>query len=259
MAIMIPHMDFRESKEKVKRAVKHINDLDAMLSDFSDSDFYSLHIDKDVNTGTNHLRLEIDKFPFPVNAAALIIGDALHNLRSSLDLLYYATVINCGGTPSKWTRFPIRDTREELMGVLNSALKQKQITMDVHDFILDAIKPYEAGNYPLWAADDLNIRDKHQLLIPVLKAMWFNGIRLEDDKQNMIFIGPYIMDEAGSLRLRELIDKNITVQDKGQAVTNIFFDIGTPFDGQPVGKTLNNIAEVITCTIKEFEIIFNFE
>lgn len=248
---------FEPSRLKIKRAVQHIEDLNALLKTFADSDFYSIHIEKDIKTGTNHLRAEIDTLSFPNNIAALTIGDALHNLRSALDFLYYATVLACGGTPSNWTRFPVRDTREELAACIKSALEHKRISLQIHDLILSTVKPYKAGNYTLWAVDDLNIRDKHQLLIPVLKAMLFQGVRLKDDQHTIIPIDLYVMDESGSMKLRELVDKNLTVQDKGHATPNIFFDIGIPFEGQPVSQTLSGIAVEITRTIEAFEFVLS--
>ena len=46
--------------------------------------------------------------------AALITGDALHNLRSALDLLFYQAMHESTGTTDKYTRFPIRDERRNL-------------------------------------------------------------------------------------------------------------------------------------------------
>jgi hypothetical protein len=255
-------MLFTESHEKIKRAFQHIDDLNAMLRDFGNSDFYSVHIDKDAEMfkdagiGATFLRVEIDSSSFNLTDAALIMGDVLHNLRSALDLMYYQVVIRCGGTPTKWTRFPIRDTRQELIAPLNSALKQKQISPTVQAFILDTTKPYKAGNFAVWAVDDMNIMDKHKLLIPTLKLMYFHGIRLKDDKDNIISADRYFIDQSHTFRLSEWYGTNLTVHDKGHATATILFDLGTPFmAGQGVIPTLNGIAEEITRTIEAFDIL----
>src|ERR1700722_15469893 len=102
---------FEHARLKLRRANKHIADINSLLSTFSDSDFYRLSIENDARQGTNFLRIDIDESGFPVDDAALIIGDALHNLRSALDQLYYrVVVVHCSGVPSKWTRFPIFDS-----------------------------------------------------------------------------------------------------------------------------------------------------
>jgi hypothetical protein len=184
--------------------------------------------------------------------AALIIGDALHNLRSALDLLYFQVVLAWGKT-TKWTRFPIRDTREELIGPLKNALETNQISKSVHDFILDTVKPYKAGNYPVWAVDDLNVWDKHQLLIPVLKVMCFVDIRLETDENTPVNDGiPYYLDATSRIFLPD--DRNITVKDKGVATGIILFGLGSAYEGQPIVPALNGIAEEITRTIEGFDL-----
>ena len=251
---IIPHMFFTESHEKIKRALKHIYDFNSLFNDFFGSDFYSIHIDKDAEMRTNNIRFELHAF-LDVTEAALIIGDVLHNLRSALDLMYYQVVLRCNGNPTKWTRFPIRDTRQELEGFLNGALKQKQITPAIQAFILDTIKPYKAGNYALWAVDDLNIMDKHQLLVPMLELMLIEGICLKDDKNIEIPIDPIFMDDSWSMRLRHLYGRNLTVHDKGHASSTILFHLGTAFEGKAVLPALNGIAEEVTRTIEAFDIL----
>lgn len=245
-----PALDhFAASRLKTKRAEKHIADIEALLSNFIKSDFYTVSIEKDARQGTNKLRFDIVE-AFPFYDAALLVGDVLHNLRSALDVLYYGTVHG----PSNWTRFPIRDTREELITALGAALKKQQIGNAVHDLILDTIKPYNTGNYTLWALDDLNIRDKHQLLIPVVKYLRFDGVRLEDDQQRPvnehIF---YMMDASSRIRLPD--DLNITLKDKGRASGAIIFDFGTAFQTEPVIPTLHGIAIEVSRTIEVFQML----
>jgi hypothetical protein len=133
------------SRLKVKRAKQHIDDINSAITGFLNSDFYAVSVDKDNEKGSNFLCIDIKPTPFPFHGAALVIGDALHNLRSALDILYYGFVSG----PTDWTTFPIRDTREELIVPLNSALEKKQITSAVYDLVLDGIKPYAIGNHTL--------------------------------------------------------------------------------------------------------------
>jgi hypothetical protein len=122
---------------------------------------------------------------------------------------------------------------------------------------LDTIKPYETGNYPIWALDDLNIRDKHQLLVPVLKLMRVEGINLEDDKNRPFFKdgGVVFLDEPCSIRLRDADDMNLTVKNKGHASATVLFDLGVPFECQAIIPSLNGIAEEVTRTIETFELL----
>ena len=155
--------------------MKHIYDLNALLRDFVTSDFYDLHIEKDAEmfqdagSGANFLRFDIDTSSFDLITAALIMG-MLCTISEVLwtscttKLLSDAAALRIKrlGSQSK--------TRQELEGTLKGTLKEKQISTYVHDFILNTIKPYKAGNFPIWAVDDMNIMDKHQLLIPNAQA-----------------------------------------------------------------------------------------
>jgi hypothetical protein len=48
--------------------------------------------------------------------------------------------------------------------------------------MLTEIKPYDGGNYAIWPIHQLNIRDKHRLLIPVIFYSSISGIETQDDK-----------------------------------------------------------------------------
>ncbi len=79
--------DFTGPRLKIRRANQHIADLHEMMLGFANSDFYSVTIESNAQRGTNFLCFQIDLSSFPLEEAALTIGDALHNLRSSLDYL----------------------------------------------------------------------------------------------------------------------------------------------------------------------------
>lgn len=241
---------FASSRLKVKRAKHHIENLNGAITAFLSSDFYTVSIEKELESGNNFLCIDIKPAPFPFRDAALVIGDTFHNLRSALDIVYHGFVTN----PTAWTRFPVFDTREQLENTLGGALERKQISSEVHDLILDGIKPYAAGNHALWGLHDMNILDKHQLLIPLLKLFRFEGIRLEDDKGSLITQRhPYIMDESQSYRI--FSEGQITVEDKGHASAAVLFDFGTAFDGKAVVPTLLDIVEKVDSTIEAFAAI----
>ena len=200
------------------------------------------------------LTLFFDPATSPTEDAAVIIGDALHNLRSALDVLWHDVITECGGKSLKYTRFPIRDTADELMAPLNNALKEKQIETEVQNLLLNDIRPYQAGNYNIWALDDLNIRDKHQLLIPVLKIMHITGVSFEDENgkewplQKLL-----IADEPWTLPLREFFGKKLTVKNKGHAASAVFFNSGFPFEGKKVTDALDGIAKEVSRTVQAFD------
>jgi hypothetical protein len=235
--------------------MKHIRDLNQLLDTFAKSDFYVVTVEE--YKGKNHVRIDIDKSGFSTIEAALIIGDALHNLKSALDLLYFKAMRETTGTVDHRTRFPIRDEREELVAAVDGGLKKKALTDDpsalkIRTVIVDVIKPYQAGNPTLWALHDMNITDKHQLLIPVFDVMRFTDIRLEDDKEAFFADGqPYFMDDSSRFKIERV--GRLTVKDKGHAAIAIVFNVGVPFQNQPIIPALHRIAEEVTRTIEAFD------
>jgi hypothetical protein len=247
---------FHASRLKIERAEKHIHDLDLVLKKVASPSFYRLYIEQDLDR-INWVILDFGSNALPADDAALIIGDALHNLRSALDILWHKVIEACGGTTSSYTRFLVRDTEDELVAPLKNALEHKQITEEIYRFILNVVKPCKAGNYPIWALDDLNIRDKHQLIIPIFKLMWVFGVCLEDDQGKVFYPGALMADEPCRIKLPiELYGKKLTVKNKGHAAPNVFFQLGFPFESEPIMPSLSRIAEEVTRTVEEFELIF---
>jgi hypothetical protein len=248
-------MEFSSSRRKVERAAKHIRDLDELLNTFAKSDFYSVSIEE--HKGSNHVRIGIDKSGFSTTDAALIIGDALHNLKSALDMLYYQAMHETTGATDHRTRFPIRNEREELVAAIEGGLKKKLLADDpsalrIRDVIVDGVKAYKAGNRPLWALHDLNIRDKHQLLVPIFDVMRFTDIRLEDEKE--VFLAdrqPYFMDDSSRFKIERR--GRLTVKDKGHAAIAIVFNLGVPFEGDSVIHSLKKILESVAHAIDAFD------
>jgi hypothetical protein len=63
---------------------------------------------------------EIPELRTALDELALIAGDAIHNLRSALDFAWYSTILRL--LPDKIsdsTKFPVRDTRQDVQGGLH--------------------------------------------------------------------------------------------------------------------------------------------
>jgi hypothetical protein len=91
---------FTALRLKVERAYKHIGDLNELVDGFVKADFYSISVITEADGLINNLWFEIDESGFPFNGSALVLGDALHNLKSSLDILFNEIV----APPSKAVR-----------------------------------------------------------------------------------------------------------------------------------------------------------
>jgi hypothetical protein len=154
---------------KVERAKKHAADLDAEIRCFRSGDAYTVVIQE--NEEANQRQWVVTNVrPMPTSLS-LIYGDAIHNLRSALDLLARQLVLDNGGKPrdkrihgKPRTCFPISDGRRvfkpkslgEISGISQDAIK-----------VLNAVRPYKRGNDALWRIHQLDIVDKHRLLVTV--------------------------------------------------------------------------------------------
>lgn len=245
---------FHGSWLKIERAEEHIENLNAIIGGFLGTDFYRISVEQDVD-GSNFVRFDVDASKFPRETCALVIGDALHNLRGALDLLYAQLVI---APPDAWTIFPISDTREKLVKRL-AGLEDKKITKAFSQFILDRIKAYETGNEPLWLLHRLNDWDKHQLLIPVLQGMEFSELCFEDDEHRVIGPKRRFYWVPGSSIYRTQLDsaegRKVTLKDKGRATLTILFDFEHTIRSQPIIPTLSRIAATVKEVINLVEVL----
>jgi hypothetical protein len=106
----------------------------------------------------------------PVMSA--IIGDAIHNLRVSLDHLAWQLVIATGGQPDKDTSFPVLTTAPTPD---RRGRTRPQISPGVPKLvreILDEVQPYKRekpAHHDLAVLHDLDISDKHhELLVAIV-------------------------------------------------------------------------------------------
>ena len=164
---------FGDARRKIKRADQHIFRLNEVLHSFLKSDFYEFIVKKDAKTGQNCL--EISAHPMPEDVP-LILGDALHNLRTSLDFVSTALARAAGKSVAN-RKFPFRKTRDEVIAAVNGGLKDFA-PQPVISAIIDEIKPYKGGNDALCTLHDLDITDKHLLIVPTISIATIKGVDL---------------------------------------------------------------------------------
>jgi hypothetical protein len=92
-------------KLKIERAKNHIRDLESVIVPFLDTEPYTHAADLLPQISHYSIRLATVK-PLP-SCIPIIIGDAIHNVRSALDHLAWQLVEAGGGTPNHRTALPI--------------------------------------------------------------------------------------------------------------------------------------------------------
>jgi hypothetical protein len=241
---------FREAYLKIDRANKHINDLDGYVRGFAATDHYTILIEHDPDGGYDTLKLNSTQ-TIP-DEFLLVLGDALHNLRSALDYAMHAA----STVWDEHTKFPFRDTRKLLITAINGGLKQKA-PKEVIDIIVDVIQPYKGGDgHALWCLHQLDIEDKHRLLIANTKLTFVRGVRGEDERgQKFTFPNWLIVPHHTPFR-RLAGHRNIKITDKGKATLAIIFGDGMPLQGMSILPTLREMTVLVNHAVELLETAF---
>lgn len=174
MATLIPNDPFRGSRLKVKRAKQHISELDREITAFRKLRPYRLVVEGDGNPPTRHALVKRIREPMP-DSVPLLIGDAIHNLRSALDHVICDAIRLRGGTIDQNTQFPMPKGDN-----LEGAIEHRGIDQAGPEVveIVRGLKPNKAGNPDLRLIHDLDIDDKHKLLLPVASTIGIPALRL---------------------------------------------------------------------------------
>jgi hypothetical protein len=240
---------FQAPKLKVKRAEQHIADLKAQIIAYVQRKPYRLVLETDTPEKPDEKSVVVRvSEPIPCDFPAYI-GDAIHNLRASLDLLA-CELVRLSGKSDKSVYFPFAESGQDL----EIMIKKRRIDRAAPDVvdIIRALKPYRGGNDALRALHDLDIMDKHSLLIPVayyvgepgaviighnrVHTSWFP---LEDGYKPAAITGVW----PGNIEFNPDIDLPV----------EICFGNGQPFDGEPVVATLYKLVRLTDGIIQTLE------
>lgn len=202
-------MQFSDARAKIEWADKHIVELEKRLSDLPNS--YTSRVDIDPKLSYHTLVHDIADRERLLTTIALLIGDAVHNLKCALDYAWVKTIEHAAPSAlGKHAKFPVYDTSVNLENALRGA-KIDVSCPRLFSLMLNNICPYSGGNYFIWAVYVLNKRDKHRLLIPLTPYGSIAGIVLEDEHGVIHQAGtwgteqtpPYYITFAANLRVKE--------------------------------------------------------
>jgi hypothetical protein len=147
---------------KIERAKRHIDDLNARVEKLIASG--ALYTAVTEFRQRNQVAIEARiRSPIPPEFS-LVVGDAIHNLRSALDLLIFAMIGEKAKKPDN-VQFPFG---KNLAG-FEDACVRRELEL-AGKYVVDELyklKPYRDGNKLLAGIHVLDIQDKHRLLIPV--------------------------------------------------------------------------------------------
>lgn len=145
---------------KIRRAEQHFNEIVKAW----DTYFPAIQIYIDAQSDPDNIiyRAKVAT-PIP-SELSTIIGDVVHNLRSSLDQLICDLVRRNNGVVTRDHAFPIQQSQPSFESRSRTALRG--LTPRAEAFIR-RLKPYQGGNDLLWMLSCLDNMDKHNTIVPV--------------------------------------------------------------------------------------------
>jgi hypothetical protein len=202
------------TRAKMARSQEHVTALYADIDAWHASRPYTLSTQAR-REGRQHTWSVTFHDPIPFTRWGVILGDALHNLRSALDHLAWQLALR-DNNPPMWTKFPVF-TSEQAFHRLNadgnpaigSGLRcisgfADELARSAVEFFQPFSRAPDPRDSPLWILHWLNNADKHQVVKPVLMsiegaqfgfkttgaldqppAIHFNHSPLEDGKNNI--------------------------------------------------------------------------
>jgi hypothetical protein len=183
----MPKVDFSDAAEKLKRANQHIAEAETFIANYLTSDFYRVRFEND--HVARRTKILFDSLHPPSKAVNLAIGDAISNLRSTLDYLVVAMLSPITGT-TKHIEFPFADDKSGFEGTVNKGVIKgtgtakfvfSSVGSAVVTLLIDQVQAYKGGRgHSLWVLNKLRNIDKHRLLVAAtriagVRASWVAG------------------------------------------------------------------------------------
>lgn len=257
---------FGQARLKHVRANQHISQLESAWNAYLKTDF--CHLAAEGHPDGGELLSIVSFEPLPAEIV-LLIGDAIHNLKSALDY----TISEMMGWGNTRLTFPMGEAREELVSSFrtdseiacaacgrqkgkgrNAAIEEA--VPGIGDFIVQVIRPYKAANGFLWPLNKLDVRDKHRLLIPVVVPQTINDINVVDNNENRLINFSLTGRPGQTLSPIRFGAGGIKIESYGKPTAQILFNETGIIEGQPVLPTLVQMSQAVSETIDRLEEFF---
>jgi hypothetical protein len=234
---------------KVERAKKHISDADQRIITAANAYHATTHFD--LKTGKQFLYYA----PSDKNARreiALITGDAIHNLRSALDIAWMAILERDfpHAFDPDYNKFPFKENRQALESALKNSRKINPST-NLFRFMVDEVQPYIGGDPDMVALHYLDIDDKHRLLIPVSNIAAITSIELQNESGDIDIMDVPITHSH--LPERVEIPFGSKVKDYGKVALSVAFGEGNLLQFTELVPTLYQIYDRVQTTVNELQ------
>jgi hypothetical protein len=223
-------------------AKKHVDNFDAAVADFRRTNPHAIR--KKCNLEAGSVTYYVESVPDIDPELAMRFGDAVHNLRSTLDHLARA-LVEATGAPfdPKNTSFPICNFAKDYKSRARASVVGIGKTSRE---ILDRIEPYKGGtSHHLWQLNELDVIDKHRMLVAVATVPIGHSmtpIEKAAFKAKKPIIGPT------TFAIRQYI---FAASNPGVIPLQAGQELGT----FPVSESDNDVGFAFDVAINEFEVV----
>lgn len=223
---------FLPSRLKLLRARQHVAELDALLATALEENPMRARLTNTTKTDQGLPEAHYEGVvPAPPEMAAPIIGDVVHNVRSSLDLMA-SELARLNQKNDNNVYFPFAESSAGLDEMITRKNFSRCGSAAVA--LLRSFKPYKNGNQELRVIHDLDVIDKHRSLIP--------GAQINPGNVSLFdLVGPAINGKQ-TIRFKDPVFKN----------TRYVFPAGTILEGREIISALKQMVDLCEGILEAF-------
>ncbi len=237
-------LDLRSSLLKIERAKKHILEFEVERDSFLSAKPF--RVTARFNPEQNLTDYVVGVIPEIPDSLSVIVGDAVHNLRSSLDHLA-CELVRDAGFPDSGIYYPICENFQKYQS--ESPGKTRGMPSKAKDAI-DSTRPYGGGNEALWGLHQLSVTDKHKLLVPVAHRVGTFSVSLTSEYREMFFAFPAPFEEGDVLGAIQ----GKCEESEMQFAFDLVFGYPDVFMQLPVADTLGKLAGWVAAIVAHFDV-----
>lgn len=249
---------FEAPRLKIARAHQHIAELERAIGTYLARQPFALMVERwqgDPGGGVLAWVVRIRE-PVPHDLSP-VLGDAIHNMRASLDLLA-ADLVRKANRNTKGVYFPFAETAAGLIDVIKRKNFDRAGRAAVD--LLKSLEPYKGGNVGLRAIHDMDVRDKHLALLPVAHGLNLDLSALAskaataDARRQLASWGSRVERDGQEIVLIPT-DWSPPIGTKIKATYSFGLDEPNPIGGDEIIATLKQLADICDAVVSSFESI----